>query len=452
MRKIILITLILSLVGLSTFLWHFKFRHPQSIAISASQDALHYVKKDKLNQPVITPTQQQMLASNYLQNFFAPWHQSNPNTLLPREEYVISFYRNNPTWGENYQKHQPDWIEKITDNMNLDTYPNQNQLAITIHNAALRDLPTSRPAFFNYRIAGEGFPFDNLQLSAIWAGTPLRIYHRSKDGAWYLVASPYVTGWISSKDIAMVNQDFITAWQNHRFVTPTKDEISILDQQHIFRFYSRLGGIYPLSKQTDNGYEILVPIANEQQQAEIGTANISTKDATPFPQQATYKNMALAMNEFLNEPYGWGGYFQYRDCSATMRDLFTRFGIWLPRHSTVQLTREHFISLRNLNNSEKEKYILHNAKPFLTLLGKPGHVMLYLGKEDGQAIVFQSRWGLHSHYPLIGESRAIIGKTVITSMNLGEKKMNVKSILQDTSLMRTLNLDTPAIEVPESTT
>ena len=37
--------------------------------------------------------------------------------------------------------------------------------------------------------------------------------------------------------------------------------------------------------------------------------------------------------------YGWGGIDGGRDCSSTIKDLLTPFGIWLPRDSKDQYRR-----------------------------------------------------------------------------------------------------------------
>ena len=40
--------------------------------------------------------------------------------------------------------------------------------------------------------------------------------------------------------------------------------------------------------------------------------------------------------------------YQERDCSSTLRDLFTPFGLWLPRNSGQQAGEGIYISLKDL--------------------------------------------------------------------------------------------------------
>lgn len=51
------------------------------------------------------------------------------------------------------------------------------------------------------------------------------------------------------------------------------------------------------------------------------------------------------------------------------------------------------ISLQNMSNSDKLALIQSEAIPFRTLLIMSGHVMLYLGDSNSQAIMFQQFWG-----------------------------------------------------------
>ena len=67
------------------------------------------------------------------------------------------------------------------------SYPSLARPAITVRNTACRVFPTARPFFLDPGRAGEGFPFDYFQNSALWAGTPLLVTHVSLDGAWFFV-------------------------------------------------------------------------------------------------------------------------------------------------------------------------------------------------------------------------------------------------------------------------
>jgi hypothetical protein len=147
------------------------------------------------------------------------------------------------------------------------------------------------------------------------------------------------------------------------------------------------------------------------------------------------------VNALLAQPYGWGGYLENRDCSSMIRDLLGTYKIWLPRDSGDQMrVGEHL----EFPDSREEKIALIKEKgiPFLTILRRKGHNMLYVGNdEEGNPLILHAIWGLKSSfsdealaenlktYPIEGmntaddgqiKGRYIIGEAVITSVLLGD--------------------------------
>lgn len=142
----------------------------------------------------------------------------------------------------------------------------------------------------------------------------------------------------------------------------------------------------------------------------------------PKPLPFTYINAVNIANEFIDEPYGWGGLYGNRDCSAMTRDFFAPFGIWLPRHSEDQAKQlGQYIDLQDLDPEQKEKIILEQGVPYLSLLWRKGHIMLYIGNENGRALIFHNIWGLRTTDCDGKEGRKIIGKAVITTLHPGKE-------------------------------
>jgi cell wall-associated NlpC family hydrolase len=136
----------------------------------------------------------------------------------------------------------------------------------------------------------------------------------------------------------------------------------------------------------------------------------------------TAENMAAIANELVNEPYGWGGLHGNRDCSAMVRDLFAPFGIWLPRNSAHQAKQGgSFIDLSDLSADEKEGVILAQGVPYLTLLWRPGHIMLYIGSYEGEPLVFHNMWGISTRDLLGRRGRRIVGHAAITTLHPGRE-------------------------------
>jgi hypothetical protein len=88
----------------------------------------------------------------------------------------------------------------------------------------------------------------------------------------------------------------------------------------------------------------------------------------------------------LGEPYGWGGKDGGYDCSRFLLEVFGRFGIDLPRHSSRQALAGTFgIDVSRVEDlNEKQLLVEAAARRGIVLLHFPGHIMLYLGTtEDG---------------------------------------------------------------------
>ncbi len=85
----------------------------------------------------------------------------------------------------------------------------------------------------------------------------------------------------------------------------------------------------------------------------------------------------------LDSPYGWGGHEGGRDCSRFLLDIFATFGLPLPRHSARQATSGTFqVDVESMPSREKLLLIESAQQKGIVLLHFPGHIMLYLGRDD----------------------------------------------------------------------
>lgn len=404
------------------------------------QDTKAYLPANAANQTLLSPTQQQIAAKEYLARYFAPWS-ANPlayspwggnqavtlNAILAKGKEDIEAFKDKPGWGENHLPYPADYFKPVIANMAMDTFPNRNQRAITIRSANLRVLPTTDPSFANLNNAGEGYPFDYLQESRLPANTPVLILQTTKDGAWDLVLFYYGADWIKAENVATVDENFMKEWQTGNYVTPLKDNIPLHDQQGLFRFMAKIGTIYPLKS---GGTNILIAVPDADQGAVIKTAN-ATADFTPWPMPANTTNSTTLLNKLLGVYYGWGEEKGYRDCSATAMNYFAALGIWLPRSSGDQASVGKYIPFDNMSNKEKQAEILKSGIPWLTLLKLPGHIVLYIGQKDNTQYIFHDFWGLHTRKLFGGEGRAIVGKTAITPIDFGQGYINVPQTVLD---------------------
>ena len=137
----------------------------------------------------------------------------------------------------------------------------------------------------------------------------------------------------------------------------------------------------------------------------------------------TQENLARQAFKMLHQPYGWGEMFGGRDCSRFILDLFGTFGILMPRNSKLQARIGVPLGpVEGKTIKEKEK-ILDHATPLATLLRLPGHIMLYLGSDNGRYYAIHSIWGIQRG-GWFGPKLQQIGKVVVSDLSLGKTGPN----------------------------
>ena len=139
----------------------------------------------------------------------------------------------------------------------------------------------------------------------------------------------------------------------------------------------------------------------------------------------------MLAKEIYGEPYGWGGSYECRDCSATTRDFLGAFGIFLRRNSSKQAKDGKSISIAGLPKSTKKKKIIKDAHPFRSLLYVPGHVVLYLGEYKGEPVIMHTYWGIRKK----DRTKLITGRTIISSTEPGKELADVR---EQSKLINTL--------------
>ena len=341
--------------------------------------------------------------------YFMPWSIGKINLEKEKASWANFVYtKKNKYFAQNLQPWDKKRLKKIISNTNFENYNTVKKYAITTKMSQTRNLPTNKPFFKNPKIGGEGFPFDYMQNTLLHVNTPLFVSHLSSDGAWAFIQSPVSTGWIKTDEFR-----YIDAKERYKFIQSpkiiiTKDNIALYDNNQKYKLHVKLGAIFAKLKEDDEFYY-------------NNDVRIPKKYAKNFPIQYNKENVLQITNELLEEPYGWGGYFEGRDCSAMIKDFFAPFGIWLPRNSALQKDAGINIDLRGLSDKEKEYTIQKYAFPFLSLLYLQGHIMLYVGEEDSKSLVMHNMWGVKTE----DKKRIVIGKAVISDLYLGKNQKEV---------------------------
>ncbi len=356
------------------------------------------------------------LYADFLQKRYTPWLLTEVNATRESASWAVRRYAKKELYGENrrplLKKRWRSWIENAN-------YPSLNSLrrhALTVHPSSLRLFPTDRPIFYDPSLAGEGYPFDYNQNSAVKAFTPLIVSHLSYDGGWAFVQTPFALGWLKVRDIAYVSSGQIERIMKMPMVAVLREEAPIYDGSQNFLFYAKISTLLPLAGEEEGFYRVLVPKRGANGSLTLEESLIPVAWAERSPLEMDARNIDLVAGTLLGEPYGWGGIAMDRDCSAMTRDFFAPFGVWLPRNSAQQAKRGRIIDLSGMGDEDKERTIVEKGVPFRTLIHLPGHIMLYVGSIGKKAYVMHNIWGIKTGK----NGRYIIGRGVISGLYLGE--------------------------------
>lgn len=362
------------------------------------------------NQPLLTPALQNARMNELYEHDFAsddravsPWSEHfitsvltapPPQDIVSEEEHVIEKYTNdssktgdNVAYAQNDWPYSLSWINAIEANMDLsqfttDAVYHEENRAIALRNMDARVLPTIDPVFYPHNFAQHRFPSDDLQQSAIWAGTPLYILGHTKEGAYDLVQAPSFIAWVDSRAIARVSPSFVSTWQTHaraQLAAIIQTKTPVQDQSGVFQFYAYVGSLFPVEKQDAEGLTILIPEQTPTGEAQIAFARLPSSEAAVMPLAPTPHNAAKLIATLQGRPYGWGNTRFYNDCSAELQNFFLPFGIWLPRHSSDQVNQGLMVDLSASSTEQRIAYLRQNGRPFFTIVYIGNHVFLFIG-------------------------------------------------------------------------
>ncbi|QKF67022.1 NlpC/P60 family lipoprotein (SH3b1, SH3b2 type SH3 domains) [Arcobacter venerupis] len=354
---------------------------------------------------------QNKAANDYFSKYFKPWNASKVS-YSKLEAIWGQSYKNKTVYLENHRIATPEWFDKQIANSNFDQYNIAPKKAIMLKNANIRVLPTNSPMFYDPTKPGEGFPFDYNQNSLIKINTPIIVSHLSKDRAWAYMESSAVGGWVEINSIAFVDDKFIKEFKNSNYFVSVKEKFPIYDP--IFREYVKVATIFP---KENNKY--IIAKKDDNQNALISYIDLNADEVEAMPLTFNTQNRIKIAEQLINEPYGWGGLLNNRDCSSFTQDYFATFGKFLHRNSKSQISNGKYLDMSKLTNDEKKEFIRKNGVPFSTLVYLKGHIMLYIGLKENEPLVLHDMWSVRLKDSDGRKYRHIIGKTSVTTLEPG---------------------------------
>jgi hypothetical protein len=335
-------------------------------------------------------------------------------------------------YGKNGSPLGEVFWNKLRNNMNPKSVQKNHRIsfALIVKHTDIRAFPTDEPSLST----PNDEEFDRFQHSSISVGSPVGIYQLSQDRKWAYVQTPFIRGWVHTHDLAVAKEkaevtDYAEA--KDRMVV-TGNSVTVFGDPFLRQpaFIAQMGDSFPLLGTPDGGkkdhtsYVIQIPTKNGHRLLNIRKGYLRADgDVRQGFLPYTQENIARQAFKMLHHPYGWGDRLGGRDCSRFILDVFRTFGILMPRNSKEQAMVGTTLGPVEEKPIQEKRERFDRSVPLSTTVRIPGHIMLYLGKDQGKHYVIHSLWGIQKPGKA-GPALQRIGKVVVSDLSLGEKGPN----------------------------
>lgn len=299
-------------------------------------------------------------------------------------------------------------LHRFVDALALDRVPARQptRYGLVVRRAALRSFPTELRVF---TVKGDA-DIDRFQQTAEFPGTPVAIVHASRDGQWLFVLSPRYAAWTRRENIAEGGAAQVFGYVDaspRRVVTGASvATVHTRERPAVSQLPLDMGVSAPLADHPAdrpvNGqspytsYVIELPTRTADGGLEIVPALLPRQaDTADRYLPLTEANILRQAFKFLGERYGWGHDYDARDCSGFVSDVYRSMGVQMPRDTGRQaaspaLAHQAFGD----GDSHAARMKAVDALRVGDLVYIPGHVMMVIGRIDGQPYVIHDTTGI----------------------------------------------------------
>lgn len=351
------------------------------------------------------------------------WIRDRKDEVLFTSAEIENFNNNNPDYVEYYSEESlrnlkifmDDMPESISgedvraliDSEAQAVIPDEvtPQYAICVERSVAKSLPSDEfvsddpdEIFFNDLISAEVMPF-----------TGVVVLCESADGNWDYIINGSYCGWVKKETLAICKdkEEWLRISNPDNFLVVTGSEI-VMDETAVPT--SSSGMILPMgtriilldegsadSDETVNGrslicaYHVEIPYRDADGNVQLEETLVPvSKDVNVGYLTMTSESVITQAFKFLGRVYGYGGTLSSNDCSGFIRQVYSCYGFRLPRNAKAIAERSDLGSIDCTNMTvDKKKSILAKMTPGL-LLYMDGHIMMYLGTEEGMPYVISS--------------------------------------------------------------
>jgi len=365
--------------------------------------------KTILNQKSIAQLNQNLVENNpYITDPLSLPEQLTKDQILAKINSISKPSSHARFYDNGKQVTKADYANYIeSTNQNAINDINNVRYGVVVTRSVLRTFPTLDRIFK----PGKDRDLDRFQESGLFPGDAVAILHTSKNGQWYLVQAYNYLAWMPKVDVAIGDKNDIAAFKKSKsFVVVTGNKIFtnyVPNHPELSNVQLDMGTRLPLAKRSEYSNEVYGqnPFANY-------IVKFPSKDdsgklifkLTPIPRGQdvrvgylpfTQQNLVKQAFKFLGERYGWGHDYNGRDCTGFVGEIYKSFGFQMPRNSGQQAKSTYGINnFFDKASTKAEKFKVIKNMQVGDLIYIPGHVMMYLGEENGKPYVIHDVKGL----------------------------------------------------------
>lgn len=296
------------------------------------------------------------------------------------------------------------YYQTLRDRLNLNQIKDSNPVSygFTVRRTDMRAFPTAD----SVSDEPNDPEYDEFQNTAVLTAEPLIVLHRSQHGEWLFCQIYNCSGWVRAADVALTgNRQLWQAYQrpaNFLVVTGNRIRLNVDPYSpELSELEFSMGARLPLvedsqipalvANQVPTGnYVVKLPVRKNDggldfKLALVPVSNDVHEGYLPY----TRANIIRQAFKLEGDRYGWGGMFNARDCSSLVMEVFRCFGFYLPRNTDHQAKCTGMTLKLEGQNQATRVELLKDLQPG-ALLYFNGHVMLYLGQDNGSYYVINA--------------------------------------------------------------
>jgi hypothetical protein len=407
---------------------------PESFSdVSSNMKTPHFWISNIQNPNKIIISKEEIASFNKKNNYI--------KNILNLKNYSVSAKKDSSLLIKKYENYYNSSLEQVGSKYIksiLNTidhgYSEGASFAITIKSSYLRVLPTQNPLYSSKTSTN----LDRLQITQLDFASPLIVLYSTINREWYYVISEIAEGWIKVDSIAFGSKKDIEDYKKIKnIIVVISKQADLYKDSKMVDFYDnvRMGSVLPISRTAPSYYEVNIPFAQDNKKLGFKKVFVKKSDTSLGFLPYTKSNAITQAFKYLDMPYGWGDDSGYPDCSSFVRQVFSCFGIAFPRNSGAQSQVGNITIKFNKQETDeqKTKIILEEAAPGITILYFQGHIMLYLGYNNGQV------YAIHSLYGYGGENNItyLLNRVAVSSLSVG-KNSKKGSLLKRLTLMKVI--------------